>query len=372
MDNQKVNSALLAIIVVVAVGSVLRLTGSIFLPLVLALLLSFVSDPVVTFLTKHKVPRLLAILSVLGILLTFGFLIGFVVYTSTQSLLREFPLYQRRLTGLLQDLIERFNLPDYLLAEFNINRIIGGLVVSISGSFMAFFSGLLLVLVFLLFLLLERPYLHLKMLQAFQGHTTRKIVIILAHINAQIGRYLSVKLLVSAVTGAVIFMSFSIVGVDFPVIWAILTFLFNFIPSIGSIIITLLSGTFAVVQFAPEWGGVVATVLSMMATQMIIGNIIDPKLLGDSLNLSPVVILLSLLVWGWLWGVMGMFLAVPLTVAFKIAFENIPGMESIGILMGTGSYRKRRKRQVQQVSKSTLFSNRGVQGKHAAQASTDR
>ncbi len=367
MDNQRVNSALLAVLVVVAVASVLRLTGSIFLPLVLALLLSFVFSPVVTFLTRHKVPRLLGILSVLAIFLTFGFLIGFVVYSSTQSLLREFPLYQRRLTGLIQDLIERFNLPDYMLTEFNIGRTVGSLVVSISGSFMAFASGLLLVLVFLLFLLMEKPYLHFKMLQAFQGHTTRKIVIIFAHINAQIGRYLSVKLLVSSLTGAIIFISFSIIGVDFPVIWAILTFLFNFIPSIGSILITLLSGVFALVQFAPEWNNVIVTVAAMSITQLIIGNIIDPKLLGDSLNLSPVVILLSLLVWGWLWGIMGMFLAVPMTVAIKIAFENIPGMEAFGIMMGTGSYRKRRKKQ----SRSTPAT--GAHAQHAASTtSTDR
>ncbi|TVQ40589.1 MAG: AI-2E family transporter [Spirochaetaceae bacterium] len=367
MDNQRINSALLAVIVVVAVGSVLRLTGSIFLPLVLALLLSFVFSPVVTYLAKHGVPRLLGILSVLAILLTFGFLIGFVVYSSTQSLLREFPLYQRRLTGLTQDLIERFDLPDYLLSEFNINRTLGSLVVSISGSFMAFASGLLLMLVFLLFLLLEKPYLNIKMLQAFQAHTTRKIVIIFAHINAQIGRYLSVKLLVSSLTGGIIFVSFSIIGVDFPIIWAILTFLFNFIPSIGSILITLLSGTFALVQFAPQWNNVIATVLAMSITQMIIGNIIDPKLLGDSLNLSPVVILVSLLLWGWLWGVMGMFLAVPLTVAIKIAFENIPGMEAFGIMMGTGSYRKRKKRQHKHNAGT------GAQAEHAATtAATDR
>ncbi|TVR02720.1 MAG: AI-2E family transporter [Spirochaetaceae bacterium] len=362
MDTQRVNSALLAVIVVVAAGSVLRLTGSIFLPLVLALLLSFVFSPVVSFLTRNKVPRLLAILTVLGIFLAVGFLIGVVVYTSTQSLLRQFPVYQRRLTSLVQELIERFDLPDYLLAEFNLNRAVGSLVLSFSGNFMAFAGGLMLVLVFLFFLLMEKPFVHLKMMQAFHGHTTRKIVIIFAHINAQIGRYLNVKLLVSTMTASIVFVSFSLIGVDFPVIWAILTFLFNFIPSIGSIMITFLSGLFAVVQFVPDWNSIVATVAAMSVTQLIIGNIIDPKLLGDRLNLSPVVILLSLLVWGWLWGVMGMFLAVPLTVAIKIALENIPGMEPFGIMMGTGSFRKRKKKQ----------HKTGARPHHATQATSHR
>ena len=362
MDSHRVSSALLAILVVVAVGSVLRLTAGIFLPLVLALLLSFVFSPVVSFLTRRKVPRLLGVLAVLGIFLASGFLIGVVVYTSTQSLLREFPVYQRRLTALVQGLIERFDLPEFLFAELNVNRAIGGLVLSVSGNFMAFAGGLMVVLVFLFFLLMETPFVHLKMMQAFQGHTTRKIVIIFAHINAQIGRYLNVKLLVSAMTATVVFIAFSIIGVDFPVIWAILTFLFNFIPSIGSIMITFFSGLFAVVQFVPEWNSIIATVTAMSVTQLVIGNIIDPKLLGDSLNLSPVVILLSLLVWGWLWGVMGMFLAVPLTVAIKISLESVPGMEPFGILMGTGSFRKRKKKPTRT----------GARSHHGAKATSHR
>jgi predicted PurR-regulated permease PerM len=122
----------------------------------------------------------------------------------------------------------------------------------------------------------------------------------------------------------------------------VLTFLFNFIPSIGSIVITAVSAAFAVVQFLPQWNLIIATFLSMAVTQIVIGNVVDPQLLGERLNLSPVVILLSLLVWGWIWGVIGMFLAVPITAAIKITLENVPGVRAIGILMGTGNYRRRK------------------------------
>ena len=344
MDNSRAQTGFLFILTVLAIAGVLHVTGSVFVPLVIAVLLSFVFSPIVRFLSKHGVPRSLSILTVLLIFLAFSFLVGLVLYSSIQSLLRQFPMYQRRISMLLTELIVYFDLPSDILDEFQINRQIGSLLVSISGSFMSFLSGLILVIVFLFFVLLEQPFLHRKLTQAIQDRATKKITIMLAHINSQIGRYLGVKLFVSFLTATIVFAAFSIIGVDFPFIWSVLTFLFNFIPSIGSIMITALSAAFALVQFLPEWNYVIAAVAAMGLTQMIVGNVVDPKLLGERLNLSPVVILLSLLVWGWIWGIIGMFLAVPITGAIKITLENVPGVRPIGILMGTGNFKKRRRK----------------------------
>lgn len=344
MNTSRVNSTLLLIIAVVAVGSVLRLTGAIFLPLVIALLLSFVFTPAIRLMSYYRVPRILSVFVIVVFFVGFAFLIGLILYESSQSLLQEFPKYQRRFQELLALVIETFGLPNDILQELDLNRTVGSLLVSFSGNFMAFASGLTLVLVFLMFVLLEQPYLRSKLRQAFRDHATRKIVIIIAHITNQVARYLGVKLFVSALTGIIVFISFSIIGVDFAFIWMVLTFMFNFIPSIGSIVITILSTLFAILQFAPDWNYVLAAFLSMSVTQIVIGNVLDPQLLGDRLNVSPVIILLSLLLWGWIWGVMGMFLAVPLTVAIKISFENIPGMEPVGVMMGTGTYKRRRRR----------------------------
>lgn len=340
----RANTVYLFIIALVAVGTVLRLTGEIFIPFTIALLLSFVFAPMVAFMTQHKVPRIMAISIVLVIFLAFGYLIVQIVYSSAQSLLREFPKYQSRFAQLLEGLIVRFDLPNTIVSDLEITRTIGNMVVSFSGNLMSFFSGFMLVFIFLLFLLMEKPYVRRKMALAVRDETTRRFNRVLLHINSQIGRYVGVKIFVSGLTASIVYISFRTIGVDFPFIWAVLTFLFNFIPSIGSIAITFISGTFAVVQFIPAWNLVIATVLSMATTQFLIGNLLDPKLLGDRLNLSPVVILLSLLLWGWLWGIAGLFLAVPLTVAIKIVFENVPGMEAFGILMGTGNFKPRRPR----------------------------
>lgn len=342
MDSNRAQSGFLFILTVLAVAGVLHVTGSVFVPLVIAVLLSFVFSPIISFLSRHGVPRILSILLVLLIFLAFSFLVGLVLYSSVQSLVREFPKYQQRISTLLQNLIVYFDLPEDILGELQINRRIGQLLVSVSGNFMSFLSGLTMVIVFLFFVLLEQPFLHRKLTHALQDQATKKITIMLGHINSQIGRYISVKLLVSFLTATIVFTAFSVIGVDFPFIWSVLTFLFNFIPSIGSIAITILSGSFALVQFLPEWNPIIAALLSMSLTQIVIGNVLDPQLLGERLNLSPVVILLSLLVWGWIWGVIGMFLAVPITAAIKITLENVPGVRAIGILMGTGNYRRRK------------------------------
>lgn len=337
----RANTVYLFVIALVAVGTVLRLTGSIFIPFVIAILLSFVFSPVVSFLVERKVPRFIAITVVLLIFLAFGFLIAFVVYSSIQSLLREFPAYQSRFLRLFSDLVERFELPPDLVSQLEVTRTIGNTLISVSGNFMSFASGFMVVLVFLLFLLMEKPYARRKIAMALRDETTRRMSRVLISITSQIGRYVAVKLFVSALTAGIVYIAFSVIGVDFPFIWAVLTFLFNFIPSIGSIAITFISGVFALVQFLPEWNLILAAFLSMSITQFLIGNVLDPKLLGDRLNLSPVVILLSLLLWGWLWGTAGLFLAVPLTVAIKIVLESVPDLEAFGILMGTGNFKPR-------------------------------
>lgn len=338
----RANTIYLFVIALVAIGAVLRLTGSIFIPFVIAVLLSFAFAPVVSFLTTHKVPRFLAITVVLVLFLAFGFLIGFVIYSSIQSLLREFPTYQRRFFALVTLMIEQFDLPADIVSQLEVTRTIGNTLVSISGNFMSFLSGFMVVLVFLLFLLMEKPYTRRKIQLALRDDTMRRVSRVFVGVTSQIGRYVAVKIFVSLLTAVIVYGSFTLIGVDFPFIWAVLTFLFNFIPSIGSIAITFIAGVFVLVQFLPEWSPALAAFFSIAITQFLIGNILDPKLLGDRLNLSPVIILLSLLLWGWLWDVAGLFLAVPLTVALKIVFENVPGLEPFGILMGTGNFKARR------------------------------
>ncbi len=333
-DHSRTSAVLLLVLVIIALGAVFQLAAGILQPLVVALLLSFVLSPLVDFLHRLRVPRLIAILLVIALLLGIGTFAAFILYATIQSLVRTFPFYLHRMMELYRLVSEEFELPPSLLTDLQVTRQIGTFIVTLSSGFLSFLGGLTMVVIFLLFILLEKPYLRPKVMDALQGPRTEKIWRIVGHTNAQIGRYLTVKLIISTVTGLLVWLSFGLIGVDFAFLWGVLSFLFNFIPSIGSITIGIISVAFAVIQFFPDLNPIVGTAASMLTIQLILGNVIDPKMQGDSLKISPVVILFSLLLWGWLWGVMGLFLAVPLTVALKIVFENIPGFEFVGVLMG--------------------------------------
>ena len=131
-------------------------------------------------------------------------------------------------------------------------------------------------------------------------------------------------------------MALSLLKVEFAASWGLLAFALNFIPTVGSIVASIPPILVAVVQFYPGFVLPLATALSLLAIQMLIGNIITPKVMGDRLNLSPVVILLSLLFWGWLWGVMGALLAMPLAAILKIVCENFPSLNVLAVMMGSG------------------------------------
>jgi predicted PurR-regulated permease PerM len=142
--------------------------------------------------------------------------------------------------------------------------------------------------------------------------------------------------LISFVTGFLVWFALAMVGVDFAITWGALAFFLNFIPTVGSIAASIPPIVLALVPFYPSfWPGVI-TLLALLTIQLSIGNGIAPKVLGDQLNLSPVVILLSLMFWGWLWGIVGALLSVPITAAIKIVCENIEPLHPISVMMGSG------------------------------------
>jgi predicted PurR-regulated permease PerM len=133
--------------------------------------------------------------------------------------------------------------------------------------------------------------------------------------------------------------------VEFAFAWGLLAFVLNFIPTVGSIVASIPPVLMALVQFAPSIWPAVGVVLVLLVIQNTLGNFIAPKVYGDRLNLSPVVILLFLLFWGWLWGIVGALLAVPLAAAIQIALAQIPALAPLAVMMGSGQrYARRNKR----------------------------
>ena len=184
---------------------------------------------------------------------------------------------------------------------------------------------------------LERHTLIPKITYAASKDKEGRVQAIWDRINRQVSKYIGIKSIVSVITGAFFYIVGKSVGLDFAFLWGVLAVVMNFIPTIGSIVITVLTIFMAVVQFLPNWTPILIVAAGTILTQNIIGNIIDPRLQGNQLNLSPFVILVALSVFGYVWGIVGMFLAVPLLSVLQIVFANMEETKPIAILMSSGN-----------------------------------
>jgi AI-2 transport protein TqsA len=336
--------ALLSVITIIAIGFVLYQASSIILPFALAVFISYMLNPLITFFERRRVPTVLSILIALVITFLVLNLFGMLIYTSIKAFASEFPRYSSRITILLQNLLDYLNIPREALT----NQVSEGerfhlldqirqlslhkLILNTLGSMLNFMSNTFLVLLFLLFILIGRNQLIRKVEFAFKDDDSNRISEMIKNINRQIQNYLIAKGFTSSATGFLFFVVLSAFQVEFAIIWGILAFLLNFIPNIGSIIATALPLLIAFIQFG-SISNVIWLSVFLIGIQMIIGNFIDPRIVGRRLNLSPLVVLFSLIFWGWLWGIIGMFLAVPISVIIKIIFENTDSLKFISVLM---------------------------------------
>lgn len=337
MDKQKAIVALLSVMALVAVCAVLKVAQSVILPLIIAWLLSYILGPVVTAMTRRRIPTGLAVTVVLLLLLGICYLGWLFLHARVVSFWEAYPDYHARVMALLKSVTSRWELPFDPLEGINWGPKLGEYLAILTGSVVSFTSKLIMVMIYLVFLLLGKPYFRYKLERAFEPEQANRFDDILRSISGQIGRYLSVQLIISLGTGVLVWIALSIIGVDFAVTWGALAFFLNFIPTVGSLLASIPPILVALVQpdFTTAWPAV-ATAVTLFSIQMAIGNGVAPKVMGERLNLSPVVVLLSLVFWGWLWGVVGALLSVPIASTIKIVCENIEALQPISTLMGSG------------------------------------
>ncbi|MGC9490172.1 MAG: AI-2E family transporter [Thermovirgaceae bacterium] len=333
LQRENLIAVLLSIITVIAVGFVLKAAQSVILPLVLAWLLYFVFAPIVRLLTSRKIPTPISTALVLALFIGICFAGAMFLNGRIMNFIGAYPRYQVRFDELIQTLAMTFDIPRSVFAQVDIGSMVGRYVLSLSGFFVSFVSNLVLVAIFLVFLLLGAPYFGVKVRLSFSDRNARKILHVMNSIAVQIGRYLTLQTLISLATGILVWFVLDRIGVDFPVTWGALAFVLNFIPTIGSVISSIPPILLALVQFQPDLGPVVATAIALLVIQQTMGNIVAPKVMGDRLNLSPVVIMASLLFWGWLWGPTGAILSVPIASSIKIICDNVEKLNVIGIMM---------------------------------------
>jgi len=351
----------ITIIGLVVIAIVLKELSSIFIPLVIAIFLFFVFSPLNTFLTNKKVPMF--IITLLDIAITFGVLygVGRIVVDSFFQFADGLPIYSEKLSnmvkvttvswGVTDPFFTEFSF-DQLLAKLNLQNIAGG----IFSSTVSLLGSVLFVLFFFLFVLsgneaiyksikhryvfkkvhpeLEKIKKNLqhkdssvdeqKLLDEFQKERQlreEQLEATFKKITEQIQRYIIAKVGVNLIAGIITTIVLSIIGIDFPIVWGLFVFLFNFIPTIGSAAALVFPVLFTLVQF--DSVGTMLLVLALMAgIQTLAFNVAEPMILGKRLNLNPLLILLSVLLWGYIWGIVGMLLSVPLTAIIKIIISN--------------------------------------------------
>ncbi len=342
-NSGRSNFYLLGFIALVLAGAVLKITAPVLLPFTIAVLLSFVLEPLVAVLERIRVPRILGILLSILFIGVGLYLVGIILFSSGRTILTLYPKYERRFSEIYSRVAELFSLPydehltffQNLWGQLGLRVRVQSLAFQLSESSFGFLKDALMVLLFTAFLLLEISHFRDKIELAFEDKLSGRIKKAGSDVVNQVARYLSVKFFISLATGILVTVGLSVVGVDFPIVWGVVSFILNFIPNIGSVAAGAGVGVFALVQFWPEPGPIAGALAVMVGVNMVLGNVLEPKVQGDNLGLSPFVILVSMLAWGWLWGFAGLVLAVPMTVIVKIICENVPVLEPVSIILGS-------------------------------------
>ncbi|HLP47942.1 MAG TPA: AI-2E family transporter, partial [Candidatus Kapabacteria bacterium] len=303
------------------------------------ILLYFLFHGVIKKLVKWKIPKFVALALLVIFIFTIFYFLGILIYSSASSLVENFPAYYERILAMVKDLSGKLNIPitdvEEYIATIDWTQSIDTATTVLSktfGSFAEFVGNLLLVLVYLMFMLAGGETLTVRIDKAFRTERSTKIKGFINDIEIQVRQYLSVKTFISLIDGTLAGIILFISGVDFVLFTALLVTLLNFIPNIGSFIAVL----FPVLVCFLQYGFSLRLFLvagALMTAQFTVANFLEPRITGKSLNLSPVVILVSLIFWGYIWGIVGMILSVPLTSAIKITCENIPSLKPIADLM---------------------------------------
>jgi AI-2 transport protein TqsA len=338
VENNKVLQASSGIVAVFVIGVFLRLAKSVVFPFFLALFIYFILSPVLDFLVKRlKISKAIAVVTIFFLTFFILYLMGIVLYTSGKTLATDLPAYGEKFNGMLNSLQADLKLSkskiDLLSWAQNLDiDKIGTFLISSLGTFLDFISKLLLVLIFLIFMLAGRGQLNVKIRSSFSGHRAGQWTKIVDNIDSQIQKYLAIKTIICLLSGVLATIIMIAFGVNYAVLFGLITFVLNYIPNIGAFVAKIIPFLVGLLQFESGWRAIWMLVV-LLAVDAVVGMIIEPRLMGSRLGLSPLAILVSLFLWGWLWGIPGMILSVPIMVILKIISANIPSLRFFEVLL---------------------------------------
>ena len=313
----------------------MRAAASIIAPVLLAAFIAIIAIPALRWLQRKRVPKWLALAVIIFVLFEAGSILALVFTGELEGFREGLPGYQQRLTLLSDQLggwLENVgvdNAREAVKDIFDPALAVGLVRLALSNVSGTFGTGLL-VLLAAVFMLLEASGLATKMRVAFNlsGEAEARFRRVLSAIN----KYMLIKCLASLATALCIWIWLWILGIDFHVLWAILAFILNFIPFVGALLMTIPAVLMALVQ--TDLLTTLLVALGYLVANTAIGSILEPRIMGRGLGISTLAVFLSLLFWGWVLGTVGVFLAVPLTMALMIALDSSPQTRPIAILLG--------------------------------------
>jgi len=322
-----------AAVVVVVAG--LKAAESIVVPFLLSLFVAIISAPALFSLQRRGLPAGLSLLAVLLAVGLVAVVLALIVGTSVNRFAAAVPEYRARLEEEVSALLQWLEAYGVALPVDSVREALNpSAAMQLASTMLTGLSGVLtnvfFIILTVIFILLEATSFTDKLRRIMGG--SAEAIPHLSELSDDINRYIGMKTLTSLATGVLIALWLAIIGVDFPVLWGLLAFLLNFVPTIGSIIAAVPAVLLAFVQAGLGLAALGAG--GYLVVNVLIGNIIEPRVMGRGLGLSPLVVFLSLVFWGWVLGPVGMLLSIPLTMVVKIMLENSEETRWLAILLG--------------------------------------
>lgn len=350
----------LAAIVVVIYG--MQMMSVLLVPFLIAVFLALITVRPMLWLQTHRVPSILAALLIVTMLMLILAVLGTILGTSVAEFTAALPTYQARLDVIIDGVF------DFIVRNFKLDESVEsisdmidpgwamGLVAGILTGLRSVFTNTFLIIFTMIFILLEASTAKTKFEAAFG--TSADSLENVRDFMQNLGRYLGIKTLISLATGVCAGVLTWALGLDFPLLWAMLAFLLNYVPTIGSIIAAVPAVLLALIQIGPGAAG--ATALGFIGINLVFGNFLEPRLMGYGVGISPLVVFVGLVAWGWIFGPVGMLLSVPLTMTLKMGLESDERTRWVAILLGSerdANYALRRRARRKAAAQATSESN---------------
>ncbi len=332
--NTIVQSPIVKIAAAVIIIAGLIAAKAIVLPILLAVFITILTSPLLLWLEDKGLNSAFALMGVIVLLVSAMTLLGLLLSASLNDFSSNLPLYEAKLKDTISLVLNLIHQEGFEFSNASVIELINPSKMALFASdiikgFGTALTNGFMVLLLVIFMLAEATVFPLK-IQAINVDAS-------SHVNAflmNVKRYMQIKSIFSFITGLLVYVCLLIIGLDYALVWAVFAFLLNFVPNIGSIIAAVPAVLLALVQLGLM--GALEVSIVFVVVNVVLGSILEPKYMGKGLGLSTLVVFISLLFWGWVFGPVGMLLSIPLTIMLKLAFQVNPDTQWIAILMGSG------------------------------------